>query len=54
MVEETVWVKKKYVRPRISSDELWLIYRLIDGEYWLLRRHPYYLHLPANQLIVEP
>jgi len=39
MVEETVWVEKKYVRPRLNSDELWLIYRLIDGEYWLLRRH---------------
>ena len=36
MVEETVWVEK-YVRPRLNSDELWLIYRLIDGEYWLLR-----------------
>jgi hypothetical protein len=31
MVEETVWVKKKYVRPRLSSDELWLIYRLIES-----------------------
>ena len=40
MVEETVWVEKKYVRPRLNSDELWLIYRLIDGEYWLLRRYP--------------
>ena len=41
MVEEIVWVEKKYVRPRLNSDELWLIYRLIDGEYWLLRRHPH-------------
>jgi len=39
MVEETVWVEKEYVRPRLSSDELWLIYRLIDNQYWLLRRH---------------
>ena len=41
MVEETVWVEKKYVRPRLNSDELWLIYRLIDNQYWLLRRHPH-------------
>jgi len=41
MVEETVWVAKEYVRPRLSSDELLLIYSLIDGEYWLLRRHPH-------------
>jgi hypothetical protein len=40
MVEEGVWVEKEYVRPRLSSDELWLIYRLIDNQYWLLRRHP--------------
>ncbi len=25
MVQETVWVEKKYVRPRLSPDELWLI-----------------------------
>jgi len=41
MVEETVWVKRKYVRPRLNSDELWLIYRLIDNQYWLLRRNPH-------------
>ena len=41
MVEETVWVEKGYVRPRLSSDELWLIYRLVDNQYWLLRRHPH-------------
>jgi hypothetical protein len=42
MVEETVWVEKGYVRPRLSSDELWLMYRLVDNQYWLLRRqlHP--------------
>jgi hypothetical protein len=43
MVEETVWVEKEYVRPRLSSDELWLIYRLIDNQYWLLRRHSHLL-----------
>ena len=37
MVEGTVWVEKEYVRPRLNSGELWLIYRLVDGEYWLLR-----------------
>jgi len=41
MVEETVWVKKKYARPRLSSDELWLVYRLVDNQYWLLRRNPH-------------
>jgi hypothetical protein len=40
MVEETVWVEKKYVRPRLSPDELLLIYHLIDSQYWLLRKHP--------------
>jgi hypothetical protein len=40
MIEETVWVKRKYVRPRLNSDELWLIYRLIDNQYWLLRGNP--------------
>jgi hypothetical protein len=39
MVEETVWVDKKMVRPRLSLYELWLIYRLVDNQYWLLRRH---------------
>ena len=43
MVEGTVWVEKEYVRPRLSSDELWLIYRLIDNQYWLLRRNPHLL-----------
>jgi len=38
MVEETVWIEKKYVRPRLNSDELWLIYRLIDNQYWLLSK----------------
>jgi hypothetical protein len=38
---ETVWIEKKYVRPRLSPDELWLIYRLIDNQYWLLRKHPH-------------
>jgi len=40
MVEEAVWVEKEYVRPRLSSDEVWLIYCLIDNRYWLLRRNP--------------
>jgi len=40
MVEETVWIEKKYARPRLSPDELLLIYRLIDNQYWLLRKHP--------------
>jgi hypothetical protein len=39
MIEETVWVDKKMVRPRLSHDELWLIYRLVDNQYWLLRKH---------------
>ena len=41
MVEDTVWVREGYVRPRLSSDELWLICRLVDNQYWLLRRNPH-------------
>jgi hypothetical protein len=41
MVEDTVWVGKGFVRPRLSSEEFWLLYRLVDGEYWLLRRRPH-------------
>ena len=41
MVEETVWIEKKYVRPRLSPGELWLMYRLVDDQYWLLRKHPH-------------
>jgi len=32
---------KSFVRPRLNADELWQLYRLIDGQYWLLRRHPH-------------
>jgi len=36
MVEETVWVEKEYVRPRLSSDEVWLrcycTYKLYDDD----------------------
>jgi hypothetical protein len=32
MVEETVWVEKGYVRSRLSSDELWLMYRLVNDQ----------------------
>jgi hypothetical protein len=39
MVEETVWVDKKCVGPRLGPDELLLMYRLVDNQYWLLRRH---------------
>jgi hypothetical protein len=40
MVEESVWVADKFVRPRLSHDQLWLIYRLVDHQYWLLRKQP--------------
>ena len=39
MVEETVWIDVEYVRPRLSPEELWLIYRLVDHQHWLLRKH---------------
>ena len=39
MVEESIWVDKKMIRPRLSPDELWLIYRLVDNQYWFLRKH---------------
>jgi hypothetical protein len=41
MVEENVWVGEKMVRPRLNRDELWLMYRLVDNHYWLLRRNPH-------------
>jgi hypothetical protein len=31
MVEEAVWIDKKCVRPRLSPDELLLMYRLVDN-----------------------
>jgi hypothetical protein len=40
MVEEAVWVKRGCARPRLSLEELWLMYRLIDNRYWLLKRSP--------------
>jgi hypothetical protein len=39
MDEQTVWIGKKFVRPRLRPDELLLMYRLVDNQYWLLRRH---------------
>jgi len=41
MAVEGVWIDKRMVRPRLSPDELWLIYRLVDDQYWLLRRRPH-------------
>lgn len=32
MVEENVWIDRKCVRPRLSLDELWLIYRLVNNQ----------------------
>jgi hypothetical protein len=29
----------KVVRPRLDSWEMWTVYRLIDTEYWRLRRY---------------
>lgn len=40
MVEETVWTKRWCARPRLNLEELWLMYRLIDNQYWLLKRSP--------------
>jgi hypothetical protein len=40
LVEGSVWVGEKLVRPRMNHDELWLLYRLVDHQYWLLRRNP--------------
>ena len=33
MVDESVWVDEKLVRSRLSRDELWLLYRLVDNQY---------------------
>ena len=40
MAADEYWFPEKYVRPRLSRDELWTLYRLIDDKYWLLRRGP--------------
>jgi hypothetical protein len=41
LVSEDVWAGKNLIRPRLSRDELWLLYRLVDNQYWLLRKHPH-------------
>ena len=38
MAADEYWFPEKYVRPRLSRDELWTLYRLVDDKYWLLRR----------------
>jgi hypothetical protein len=30
--------KEKVVRPRLNSWEMWTVYRLLDSEYWRVRR----------------
>jgi len=45
-VEETVWVGKvgkECVGPRLMPDEVWLMYRLVYDQYWLLGRHSHLL-----------
>jgi len=41
LVGEDVWVSQNLIRPRLSRDELWMLYRLVDNQYWLLRKHPH-------------
>jgi len=41
LVGEDVWVSQNLIRPRLSRDELWMLYRLVDHQYWLLRKHPH-------------
>ena len=41
MVGADVWAGKNLIRPRLSRDELWMLYRLVDNQYWLLRKHPH-------------
>jgi hypothetical protein len=41
LVGEDVWAGKNLIRPRLSRDELWMLYRLVDNQYWLLRKHPH-------------
>jgi hypothetical protein len=31
--------KEKVVRPRLNSWEMWTVYRLLDSEYWRVRRY---------------
>ena len=44
MVGADVWAGKNLIRPRLSRDELWMLYRLVDNQYWLLRKyqHPFW------------
>jgi hypothetical protein len=41
LVGADVWAGKNLIRPRLSRDELWMLYRLVDNQYWLLRKHPH-------------
>ena len=41
MVGADVWAGKNLIKPRLSRDELWMLYRLVDNQYWLLRKHPH-------------
>ena len=31
---------ENYCRPRLSHNELWILYRLVDSRYWSLRKYP--------------
>ena len=33
----TVWLPNKKARPRLNGAELWIVYRLVDREYWRKR-----------------
>ena len=39
-VGDNAVVGEKYVRPRLSVEELWTLYRLVDDRYWYLRKQP--------------
>jgi len=36
-VGDNAGVGEKRVRPRLSVEELWTLYRLVDDRYWRLR-----------------
>jgi len=39
-VGDNAGVGGKHVRPRLSVEELWTLYRLVDDRYWFLRKQP--------------
>jgi len=48
LTEENVWKDKAVVRPRLTGDELWILYCLVDREYWFMRRKGVTIYKPIE------